>query len=124
MGTVTVTIEVGDPQGRNFREVELEVDTGSTFTALPREMLHELGVPVNRTAQSRLADGTVQAVELGQTAIRLAGNQFTTTVIFAEEDEPSLLGVVTLEQALLAVDPVNNELVPVVAKRYLDRSCS
>ena len=118
MGTVTVTIEVGDPQGRNFQEVEMEVDTGSTFTALPRQMLHELGVPVNRTAQSRLADGTVQAVELGQTTIRLAGNQFTTTVIFAEEDEPSLLGVVTLEQALLAVDPVNNELVPVVAKRY------
>ena len=41
-----------------------------------------------------------------------------TTVIFAEEGEPSLLGVVTLEQALLAVDPVNNELIPVEAKRY------
>ena len=39
MGTVTTTIEVGDPQGRNFREIELEVDTGSTYTALPREML-------------------------------------------------------------------------------------
>ena len=113
-----MTIEVGDPQGRNFQAVEMEVDTGSTFTALPREMLEALGVPVNRTAQSRLADGTVQTVELGETTIRLAGNQFTTTVIFAEEGEPSLLGVVTLEQALLAVDPVNNELVPVVAKRY------
>ena len=118
MGTVTATIEVGDPQGQNFREIELEVDTGSTFTALPREMLEALGVPVNRTAQSRLADGTTEAVELGETTIRLAGQQFTTTVIFAEETEPSLLGVVTLEQALLAVDPVNNELVPVVAKRY------
>ena len=48
----------------------------------------------------------------------MAGDQFTTRVIFAEEGEPSLLGVVTLEQALLAVDPVNNELIPVVAKRY------
>ena len=118
MGTVTVTIEVGDPQGRNFQEVEMEVDTGSTFTALPREILQVLGVPVNRTAQSRLADGTLQTVELGQTAIRLAGNQFITTVIFAEEGKPNLLGVITLEDALLAVDPVNNELVPVVAKRY------
>ena len=118
MGTVLATIEVGDPQGRNFQEIELEVDTGSTYTVLPREMLEALGVPVNRTAQSRLADGTLQTVELGQTAIRLAGNQFVTTVIFAEEEEPSLLGVITLEDALLAVDPVNNELVPVVAKRY------
>ena len=118
MGQVTTIIEVGDPQGRNFQEVEMEVDTGSTFTALPRELLEALGVPVNRTAQSRLADGSVQAIDLGQTTIRLEGNQFTTTIIFAEEGEPSRLGVVTLGQALLAVDPVNNELIPVVAKRY------
>ena len=122
MGTVTATIQVGDPQGRNFLEVEMEVDTGSTFTALPREMLQALGVPVNRTVQSRLADGTVQAVQVGETTVRISGNQFTTSVIFAEEGEPSLLGVITLEQALLAVDPVNNELIPVVAKRY--QACS
>ncbi|MDE2778197.1 MAG: aspartyl protease family protein [Chloroflexota bacterium] len=118
MGTVTATMEVGDPQGRNFQEVNLEVDTGSTFTALPRELLQALGVPVSRTEQSRLADGSRQPVELGDTAVRLAGKEFMTTVIFAEEGEPSLLGVVTLEQALLAVDPVNNELIPVEAKRY------
>ena len=52
MGTVTTTIEVGDPQGRNFQEVELTVDTGSTFTALPAKMLHELGVPVDETVPS------------------------------------------------------------------------
>ena len=118
MGTVTTTIEVGDPLGRNFQEIELEVDTGSTFTALPREILEALGVPVNRTVRARLADGTPQWVEVGETIIRLADKQFTTTVIFAEEGEPSLLGVVTLEDALLAVDPVNNELIPVEAKRY------
>ena len=81
-------------------------------------MLEALGVPVNRTIPSRLADGSRQMVEVGETAIRLEGNQFTTTVIFAEEGEPSLLGVITLEDALLAVDPVNNELIPVEAKRY------
>ena len=118
MGTVTAAIEVGDPQGENFQEVELEVDTGSTYTALPREMLQALGVPVNRSVQSRLADGSRQTVEIGQTTIRLAGNQFITTVIFAGEGEPSLLGVITREDALLAVDPVNNRLIPVEAKRY------
>ena len=118
MGTVTATIEVGDPQGRNFQEVELEVDTGSTYTALPRDMLQALGVQVSRSVQSRLADGSLQTVEIGETKIRLEGSEFTTTVIFAAEGEPSLLGVITLENALLAVDPVNNRLIPVVAKRY------
>ena len=47
-GTVTVMIKVGDLQGQNFQEEELEVDTGATFTALPRELLQALRVPVSR----------------------------------------------------------------------------
>ena len=118
MGTVTVTIDVGGPQGRNFHEVELTVDTGSTFTALPAKMLHELGVPVDRTVSSDLADGSTAPVDIGWTMVKLAGKTFPTNVIFAGENEPSLLGVVTLEQALLAVDPVHDRLVPVNALRY------
>ena len=42
MGTVQVTIGVGDPQGRHFEGVEVVVDTGSTYTAVPRELLQRL----------------------------------------------------------------------------------
>ena len=118
MGTVTVTIEVGDPQGRNFQEIELTVDTGSTFTALPAMMLHELGVSVDETVPSDLADGSTIPAEIGWTMVRLEGKTFPTNVKFAGENEPYLLGVVTLEQALLAVDPVHQRLVPVNAQRY------
>ena len=118
MGTVFTTIEVGDLQGRNFQRVEVEVDTGSTYTALPRGMLQALGVAAERTIASRLADGSEQPVQVGYARIRVEGTELITPVIFAEEGEPSLLGVITLEDALLAVDPVNNELIPVVAKRY------
>ena len=45
MGTVITTIEVGDPQGGNFQEIELEVDTGSTYTALPPENAGGPGSP-------------------------------------------------------------------------------
>ena len=118
MGTVKVTIEVGDPQGRNYQEVELTVDTGSTFTALPAEMLHELGVQVDETVPSDLADGSTTPVDIGWTMVKLEGKTFPTNVIFAGENEPLLLGVVTLEQALLAVDPVHSCLVPVNVQRY------
>lgn len=118
MGTVTVTIGVGDPQGQRFEELEVEVDTGSTFTAVPKEMLERLGVAVMRTVQSELADGSHTPVEIGETAIRLEGQQLTTPVIFAEEGEASLLGVVTLEQALLAVDPVAGRLIPTIVLRH------
>ena len=44
MGTVKVTIGVGDPQGRQFEELDVTVDTGSTYTAVPRAMLQRLVV--------------------------------------------------------------------------------
>ena len=112
MGTVKVTIGVGDPQGHRFEEVEVTVDTGSTFTSVPRKMLQRLGVPIERSAQFELADGSVAPVDVGRTTIRLEGREFPTPVIFAEE-EPSLLGVIALEDALLAVDPVSGRLIPV-----------
>ena len=118
MGTVKVTISVGDPPGQVFEDIEVTVDTGSTFTAVPRDMLQRLGVPVTRTAQSELADGSNAPVDIGEAVIRLEGRQFHTQVIFAEEGDPSLLGVVSLEQALLAVDPVAQRLVPTIVLRY------
>ena len=112
MGTVTVTIEIGDPQGHGFEEIDVIVDTGSTYTALPKQMLQRLGVPVERTLPSETADGRIVPVDVGEATIKLEGLQFHTPVIFAEDHEPSLLGVVSLEQAALAVDPLAGRLLP------------
>ena len=94
MGMLKVTIGVGDPQRRLFEDLGVAVDTGSTYTAVPRELLRRLGVPVERSLPSETADGRIVSVDVGSTTIRLEGLEFHTPVIFAEEDEPSLLGVV------------------------------
>ena len=112
MGTAKVTIGVGDPQGRQFEDMGVTVNTGSTCTAVPRELLQRLGVPVERSLPSETADGRIVPVDVGETTIRLEGLEFHTPVIFAEENEPSLLGVVSLEQAALAVDPLAGRLIP------------
>ena len=118
MGTVTVTIQVGDNQGSRFEELDTTVDTGSIYTAVPRAILERLGVPIVRSLPSETADGRIVPVDVGETIIRLEGLQFHTPVIFAEENEPSLLGVVTLEEASLAVDPVAGSLIPTHLLRY------
>ena len=71
-----------------------------------------LGVPVERSLPSETADGRILPVDVGETTIRLEGLQFHTPVIFAEPGEPSLLGVVSLEEAALAVDPLAGRLIP------------
>ena len=118
MGTVKLTIAVGDPQGQVFEDLEVTVDTGSTYTAVPRELLRRLGVPVERSLSSETADGRIVPVDSGRATIRLEGLEFPTPVIFAEQGEPGLLGVVSLEEAALAVDPVAQRLVPANVLRY------
>ena len=114
MGAIFVTIEVGDMQGERFESVEVMVDTGSTFTTVPANVLRRLGVSPQRTMQVRIADGSVIDDEVSDTVIRLEGKSFFTPITFGREGEPNLLGVVALETALLAVDPVEQRLVPTI----------
>ena len=118
VGTVTVPIQIGDHQGNRFEELAIIVDTGSTYTAVPRTMLERLGVPIQRSMPSETADGRIVPVDVGETVVVLEGLRFHTPVIFAEANEPILLGVVTLEEAGLAVDPVAGRLIPTHLLRY------
>lgn len=118
MGILNLTVQVGNPGGTVFEDLEVTVDTGSSYTTVPRTMLERLGVAVGESAPSYLADGRQVPVDVGETVIRLEGRQFHTPVIFAGVDEPALLGVVTLEQARLAVDPLGQKLVPSPLLRY------
>ena len=62
---------------------------------------------MERTVQSELANGQIVPMEVGRTFIKLEGQEFPTPVLFGEEGEPSLLGMISLQHALLAVDPHN-----------------
>ena len=112
MATTRITIEIGDPQGRRFEELDVIAGTRSTYTTVPRAMLDRLGVPVERTLPSETADGRMVPVDVGTTIIRLEGIEIHTPVIFAEPGEPSLLGTLTLEEAALTLDPVAGRLIP------------
>ncbi len=114
----TVTIQVGDPQGNRFQDLDLIVGTGSTYTAVPRSILENLGVPVRRSLPSETADGRTIPVDVGTTIIKIQGIEIHTPVIFAETNEPGILGVVSLEEATLTVDSATQRLVPTKLLRY------
>ena len=118
MRTLQIEVEIGNAAGTQFETVAVMVDTGATFTQVPAELLRRLGVEVGERVPVRLGDGRLSLDEVGDTYIRLAGKTFITPVIFGREGEPNLLGVVALERALLAVDPVGQRLVPVEAIKF------
>jgi large subunit ribosomal protein L1 len=113
MGTFSVGVEIGSPGGHTFRPVEAMVDTGATFSSLPRKLLEELGYHPIARRPFELADGRLVERDLAEVPVRIEGEVRTTTCVFADEESPVLLGAVTLEQFLLAPDPVRKRLVPV-----------
>jgi aspartyl protease family protein len=112
VGTFHVQLEVGGPARDRFVPVEALVDTGSTYTVLPRAILRELGVSADRRARFVLADGSEVERELGRAWVRFEGREEYTLVVFGDD---ALLGAVTLEEFLLAPDPASARLVPVPA---------
>jgi carbon-monoxide dehydrogenase small subunit len=113
MGTFKVDVEIGDPQGERYERIAATVDTGSTYTVLPRALLTRLGVRPHARGRFRLADGRVAEDEIGRTWIRIDGRSEITLVVFGDEGAVPLLGAYALEGLLLAADPVSKRLVPV-----------
>ena len=112
MGPFLYPIEVGDFEGRRFEELNALVDTGATYTSVPRDTLERLGVEPEEEASSILANG--QSVSLGMAwiRIRLGGREQPSLVIFGDPGSTVLLGAFPLEGFRLGVDAVNRQLIP------------
>ena len=119
MGTFSVEIEVGSLGGEQFRQVEALVDTGSSDTAIPEDVLNDLGVTPSGTRRFRLADESLVTYPVGQARVRLLGQNLVVLVVFTPEGTMPLFGATSLETFGLAVDPIGRELleVPGLMKR-------
>jgi len=93
------------------REVELLADTGAIYTVLPTNLMKELGVKSIGKRRFRLANNQVIERDVGIIGIEIKGLKAHTIAIFGDEDV-YLLGIVTLEELGLEVDPIRGELKP------------
>lgn len=112
MGTFSVTIEVGDPQGQRYETVEALVDTGATYSQMPASLLQSLGVRPHGRVTFMYANGAQEERPIGRTWVRMDGKTEITLVVFGLEEAGSLLGAYIMEGFLVAPDPVNRKLVP------------
>jgi predicted aspartyl protease len=114
MGATYVTIQVGDLRGERSQTVEVMVDTGATFSTVPASLLRSVGLSPQRSESVRLGDGSIIEDEICDALVRVEGKTFVTPITFGRAGEPNLLGLVALETALLAVDPVEQRLISTV----------
>jgi len=113
MGTFYWPIALGDPQGQRFEELQALVDTGATWTWVPREVLERLGHHPTLKRQLRTADDRMIERDATIVLIRLEAETIPNICIFGDVGSELLLGVTTMEAFSVAPDPVNRRLVPV-----------
>ncbi len=112
MGTFKWPLRISSMDGQQAREIEATVDTGAAYTTLPTSLLRELGVEPIGKRRFLLADGRRIEMDYGEARATIDGESVTTLVVFGEDNAPPLLGAYTLEGLALAVDPVEQRLVP------------
>ena len=71
MATFRVTIEIGPMDQSRFERIEALVDTGATYTVVPRDVLERLGIAPQFRRRFRVADGRI--VELNMALVRMGG---------------------------------------------------
>ncbi len=114
MGTFRYPIRIGRLDGSAFEQVDALVDTGATYTWIPRATLDRLGISPTDRRQLQLADGSLIEREIGLALTTVDDRTVATICIFGDEGTRPLLGAVTLEELGLAPDPVRQRLIPVV----------
>jgi len=110
VGLTYVRIRISKGPSGPARAIRVLVDTGATYTMLPRDALEAMGVVAARTERVRLGDGRIAEWGLGEAYIRYGTRGTHTWVLFGERGGLSVLGALTLEELSLQVDPRSRRL--------------
>ena len=110
MGLTKVRVRLIGLESGLARDVELLVDTGSVLTWVKGSVLEELGVRTRRVRRIKTITGEVVERRTGLVTLVLGGSEADVEVVFAEEGDGEVLGVVALESLGYAVNPVTGEV--------------
>ncbi len=112
MGTFKYPLRISGTDNRSALDIEATVDTGAFYTTLPASLLRQLGVEPMDRRRFLVGDGRRVQMDIGEARVTINGESVSTIVAFGEEDSPPVLGAYTLEGFALAVDPVEERLIP------------
>ncbi|MCL5054742.1 MAG: aspartyl protease [Firmicutes bacterium] len=88
------------------------VDSGATYTLLPFKEWKAIGLKPKRVMEFSLADGTRMERKISECYIKLPQGEGHTPVILGEPGDEALLGVITLENLGLILNPFSRQLQP------------
>ena len=113
MGLTQVVVRIANPTNPDrYRDLEFIVDSGASFTVVPKQILEELDIKPRSSRFFLLANGEKFERSMGTAEVEYQGARGGATVIFGEKGDFPLLGVTTLESLGLIFDALRQELKP------------
>jgi len=112
MGFTNAKIGLQSLGGGLRQDVELLVDTDALYSIVPATILRALRIEPTQRLEFEVADGRGMLRSVGEARFFFDGRNAVSNVIFGEENDAAVLGVVTLEQLGLEVDPARKEIRP------------
>lgn len=110
LGHTSARVTLRSPDLSKAEQVDLLVDTGSTYTWVSSAMLERLGVEAMTVRKFKTIDGQLLNRKIGEVIIEYMDEKATRIVVFAEEGDAEVLGVDALEGLGLEVDPITKQL--------------
>ena len=110
MGHTIARFQIRAAGRKRAKELDLLVDTGSTFTWIASRLLAELGIVPTRERSFVTIEGRNVKRSIGEAVLEYEGESATTIVVFAKEQDEQVLGVYALEGLGLEVDPGRKRL--------------
>jgi len=111
---VGVTYVEGQVKGLSNKQenVKFLVDSGATYSLLPKAVWEAIGLKPKRKLSFTLADGTTVERSVSEAFVIFPQGEAHTPVILGEDGDEALLGVVTLEILGLVLNPFDRTLHP------------
>lgn len=109
-----ITYVEGVVRGSGAKEapVRFLVDSGATYSLLPQKVWQAIDLQPRRRMQFSLADGTTMERDVSECYFILPQGEAHSPVILGEPDDEPLLGMVTLENLGLVLNPFKRTLHP------------
>ena len=110
LGHTMAKVTLHSPDMSKSEQIELLVDTGSTYTWVSSATLDRLNVKVKTTRKFKTIDGRLLERKIGEVLVEYMNEKATRMVVFADKGDAEVLGVDALEGLGLEVDPITKQL--------------
>jgi predicted aspartyl protease len=113
MGLTFLPIEIANPANPDVTcHLEFLIDSGAIYSVAPTAVLEQLGIKPLTNAVFRLADGSKITRKRGGAVFKYGDRIGGADVLFGEDGDCQLLGVLTLASLGLSLDPLRRDLHP------------